>query len=126
MFAKWGQSNKSELFIDTKTLPIIKKQVRPISEQEEFESRNMWKVVTSALKRQDVHEASSAKYEIEQYQRNLVKERDEKSLQWQNRVSIEIVLFLQNVFYFYFYFQWFHCIADKWQYNNPLTSRKRF
>ncbi|KAJ6224125.1 hypothetical protein RDWZM_002670 [Blomia tropicalis] len=106
MFAKWGQSNKSELFIDTKTLPIIKKQVRPISEQEEFESRNMWKVVTSALKRQDVHEASSAKYEIEQYQRNLVKERDEKSLQWQNR--------------------WFHCIADKWQYNNPLTSRKRF
>jgi len=105
MQAKWANSGKSELFVDTKTLPIIKKQVAPISQQEEFESRNIWKVVTAALKRQDVSEATSAKYAIEQQQRTLVKEREEQSHDWQNRA--------------------FHCIADKWCYNNPLTNRKK-
>ena len=85
MQAKWA-NGKSELFIDTKALSIIKKQVSPISEQDEFESRNHWKVVTAALKRQDVNEATAAKYAIEQNQRNLAKDREEKSIKWQNRV----------------------------------------
>lgn len=88
MTAKWASTGKSELFVDTKTLPVLKKQVTPISEQDEFESRNMWKVVTAALKRQDVTEATAAKYAIEQRQRELAKEREEKSLKWQNRVSV--------------------------------------
>lgn len=86
MYAKWSASSKNELFIDTKTLPIIKKQVSPISEQEEYESRNIWKVVTSALKGQDVTEATKAKFDIEQRQRLQAKEREERSLKWQNRV----------------------------------------
>lgn len=86
--AKYADSSKSELFIDTKVIPIIKKQVASISEQSEFESRNLWKVVTAALKRQDVNEATAAKYSIEQHQRDLVKEREEKSIQWQQRVRI--------------------------------------
>ena len=88
MTAKWAATGKSEIFVDTKTLPVMKKQVTPISEQEEFESRNMWKVVTAALKRQDVTEATAAKYAIEQRQRELAKEREEKSLKWQNRVRM--------------------------------------
>ena len=87
MHVKWAGSGKSELFVDTKTLPIIKKQVSPISEQEEYESRNMWKVVTAALKNQNVTEATAAKCAIEQNQRTMAKEREEKSLKWQNRVS---------------------------------------
>lgn len=87
MHAKWAATGKSELFVDTKTLPITKKQVLPISEQEEFESRNAWKVVTAALKNQDVIEATAAKYAIEQNQRNLAKDREEKSIKWKNRVS---------------------------------------
>ncbi|XP_017494228.1 PREDICTED: oxysterol-binding protein-related protein 9-like, partial [Rhagoletis zephyria] len=104
MTAKWAATGKSEIFVDTKTLPVMKKQVTPISEQEEFESRNMWKVVTAALKRQDVTEATAAKYAIEQRQRELAKEREEKSLKWQNRA--------------------FHSLTpEKWLYNNPLTNR---
>lgn len=92
MFAKWADSGKNELFVDTKTLPIIKKQVAPISEQDEFESRNIWKDVTVALKKQDVNGATKAKYDIEQKQRILAKEREDKSLKWQNRV-------IQNLFF---------------------------
>lgn len=89
MHAKWASSGKSELFIDTKTLPIIKKQVSSLSDQEEYESRNIWKVVTAALKKQDVNEATSAKFDIEQNQRLLAKEREEKSTKWQNRVRTD-------------------------------------
>lgn len=92
MEAKWSNgSSKSELFVDTKTLPIIKKQVKSINEQEEFESRNLWKYVTLALKRQDVLEASKAKYSVEQRQRDLVKERQSQGIKWKNRVGFKIL-----------------------------------
>lgn len=81
-------NGKSELFVDTKALPMIRKVVRPISQQEEYESRNLWKMVTAALKSQNVSEATSAKFAIEQKQRSLAKERDEISTAWQNRVSV--------------------------------------
>lgn len=123
MTAKWASTGKSELFVDTKTLPVIKKQVTPISEQEEFESRNMWKVVTAALKKQDVTEATAAKYAIEQRQRELAKEREEKSLKWQNRVSIGDKMFITFILIYPFCAQAFHSLADKWLYNNPLTNR---
>jgi hypothetical protein len=86
MQAKWTNSGKTEVFIDTKTIPIIKKQVNPISQQEDFESRNLWKDVTAALLQQDVSAATSAKFTIEQKQRELVKERTEKGTKWENRV----------------------------------------
>jgi len=86
MQAKWANSGKTELFVDTKTIPIIKKQVNPISQQDSFESRNLWKEVTAALKQQDVSAATSAKFSVEQKQRELVKERQEKGLKWENRV----------------------------------------
>lgn len=86
MTAKWAQSGKSEVFVDTKAIPIIKKQVKPISQQQEFESRNLWKEVTVALKLQDVSAATNAKFSVEQKQRELVKERQDKALKWHNRV----------------------------------------
>ena len=102
MEAKWANSSKSELFIDTKSIPIIKKQVLSIKEQEEYESRNLWKVVTASLKRQDVNEATAAKYKIEQHQRDLVKEREDNSLKWEHRVSLQIIKHFNshiNMFY---------------------------
>jgi signal recognition particle GTPase len=86
MQAKWTHSAKTEVFVDTKTIPIIKKQVNPISQQEAFESRNLWKEVTAALLQQDVNAATSAKFTIEQKQRELVKQRQEKGIKWENRV----------------------------------------
>ncbi|CAG2183217.1 unnamed protein product, partial [Oppiella nova] len=41
---------------------------------------------------------------IEQKQRELVKERQEKGTKWDNRV--------------------FHSLGDNWHYNSPLTTRK--
>ena len=90
MTAKWTQTGKTEVFVDTKALPIIKKQVKPISQQQEYESRNLWKEVTVALKLQDVNGATNAKFKVEQKQRELVKERQEKGSKWDNRVPFDI------------------------------------
>ena len=37
-------------FVNTKTMPVIPKQVKDIAEQDEFESRRLWKEVTYCLK----------------------------------------------------------------------------
>ena len=87
MFVKWPKSGVNELFFDTKTVPIIKKEVQSIREQEDFESRNYWKSVTVALKNQDVQGATNAKHNIEQKQRELAKNREENNQKWTNRVS---------------------------------------
>ncbi|XP_055858822.1 oxysterol-binding protein-related protein 9 isoform X3 [Episyrphus balteatus] len=52
MEAKWHDptKNKTEVFVDVNRIPIFKKQVRPIVEQEEYESRRIWKEVTAGLK----------------------------------------------------------------------------
>ena len=93
---------KSEPFVDTKTLPVIKKQVKPINEQEDYESRKLWKHVTLALKKQNVDEATEAKYQIEQRQRELVKEREQLASKWQNRVSFFCYFKTQNLTNFFF------------------------
>ena len=86
MHAKY-LSGQTEVFVNTKEMPIVRKQVKPIAEQEEFESRRLWKEVTAALKEQNVAAATAGKTLIEQKQRDLVKERAGKGVQWQNRVS---------------------------------------
>lgn len=40
----------SEVFVDVNSIPIFKKIVRPIAEQDELESRNIWKEVTAGLR----------------------------------------------------------------------------
>ncbi|XP_008476403.1 oxysterol-binding protein-related protein 9-like [Diaphorina citri] len=49
MEAKWADG-RTETFIDVSKLPISKKIVRKIDEQEENESRSIWKEVTLGLK----------------------------------------------------------------------------
>lgn len=43
-------SGGSDVFVDVNSIPIFKKHVRPIAEQEELESRNVWKEVTAGLR----------------------------------------------------------------------------
>lgn len=52
MEAKWNDGTKagSEVFVDVNNIPIFKKQVKPINEQEDYESRNVWRDVTLGLK----------------------------------------------------------------------------
>lgn len=40
----------NETFVDVNSIPIFKKRVRPIAEQDDFESRNIWKEVTAGLR----------------------------------------------------------------------------
>lgn len=85
MFAK-GLNGKNEVFVDTKSMKTLKKKVKPVAEQESYESRRLWKEVTAALKLQDVKSATNAKFTIEQAQRESVKEREKDGTKWVNRV----------------------------------------
>lgn len=52
MEAKWndGSKSKAEVFVDVNRIPIFKKQVRSVLEQDEYESRRIWREVTAGLK----------------------------------------------------------------------------
>lgn len=93
-------SNEKQIFVDTTCLPVIPKHVRSISSQETFESRNVWKEVTRALKLRDVVSATAAKSFIEQRQRDLLKDRMEKGVKWRTR--------------------YFETADDGWVYAKPL------
>lgn len=88
----------AETFVNTKEMQIVKKQVKPIVEQEEYESRRLWKDVTLALKVQNVDAATNAKHTIEQRQRNELQERKEKGTKWETRVSFCFTLNLQFIY----------------------------
>lgn len=103
MFSKSTKSSsEKQVFVDTTCLPVIKKQVQSISLQESFESRNVWKEVTRALKLRDVTSATAAKSFIEQKQRDLLKDRMEKGIKWKTR--------------------YFVTAGDGWTYSKPLTQ----
>jgi hypothetical protein len=103
MEAKWPDKD-AELFIDVNALHTIKKQVKPISQQEANESRRLWKEVTAGLKFNDIDKATSAKQTLEQKQRDEAKERKEAGLEWRTK------LFLK-------------CQEDGWMYMKPLKQR---
>ncbi|KAM7286526.1 oxysterol-binding protein-related protein 9 isoform X1 [Ixodes scapularis] len=91
------------VFVDTTSLPITKKVVKPIEKQEPYESRRMWKEVTLALKNKDVNLATEGKSLLEEKQRSEARERKENNVTWQNRV--------------------FHEVGEHWVYNNSLQKR---
>jgi hypothetical protein len=78
-------SSGKQIFVDTFNLPVIKKAVNKVTAQESFESRNVWKEVTRALKMKDVNSATAAKSYIEQRQRDLLKDRLDKGVKWKTR-----------------------------------------
>ncbi|CAF1606124.1 unnamed protein product [Rotaria sp. Silwood1] len=89
MNAKYSDSKISEVFFDTKKTAVIKKIVRPIAEQSEYESRRLWKDVTYYLKSKQLNKATAAKTFLEQRQREEAKERNEKSIKWQTKYFTE-------------------------------------
>ena len=54
--------------IDVNKLEIMRKSVRPISSQGEFESRKLWRHVTNALKLGDVNIATEHKKFVSNFQ----------------------------------------------------------
>lgn len=102
MQAKWA-NGMTEVFVDTKSIPIIKKRVKPLVEQELYESRKLWRNVTTALRLRNVEVATEAKFSLEQHQREEAKERLANGLKWETRV--------------------FHEFGENWVYDRCLQKR---
>uniref|UniRef100_A0A8C7R4W8 Oxysterol-binding protein n=1 Tax=Oncorhynchus mykiss TaxID=8022 RepID=A0A8C7R4W8_ONCMY len=102
MHAKWA-SGENSLFIDTKKMGCIKKKVRKLEDQLEYESRSLWKDVTVSLKSRDIDAATEAKHRLEEKQRGEARERKENEMQWETRL--------------------FHEDGECWVYDEPLLKR---
>ncbi|XP_078526855.1 oxysterol-binding protein-related protein 9 isoform X2 [Lissotriton helveticus] len=96
-------TGESAVFIDTKKMPMVKKKVRKLEDQEEYESRRLWKDVTNNLKIRDIDAATEAKHRLEERQRAEARERKEAELQWETRL--------------------FHEDGECWVYDEPLLKR---
>jgi hypothetical protein len=79
---------KKEVFVDTQSMPVIRKKIRKVDCQGEFESKRKWQRVTEALLRDDVEAASAAKHEIEERQRQEARERKENGVEWKQKVTL--------------------------------------
>jgi hypothetical protein len=68
----------SKVLVDMVPLNVMPKQVAPLDEQHEFESRRIWSSVTDAINAKKWAAASKAKQTVEQTQRNKAEERKKK------------------------------------------------
>lgn len=64
-----------------------------MSEQEEDESRKIWREVTMGLRINDMDKATTAKCAIEQKQRDDVRYRKENNIGWKTKVNNEFSSF---------------------------------
>ncbi|VDN98123.1 unnamed protein product [Rodentolepis nana] len=88
MTARWADSGKKELFVDTKALPTMKKQVRPRTSLFAF-FYGMWESVTLNLKQGNIDAATDAKSLLEQRQRREAAARLEARQRWLPSYFIE-------------------------------------
>ncbi|KAL4657405.1 oxysterol-binding protein-related protein 10-like [Arapaima gigas] len=71
--------------IDTSRLPIVKKKIRPIEKQAQYESRRLWQHVTAALKEGNIDGATEHKHDLEERQRAEEKQRTAANKSWKPR-----------------------------------------
>ncbi|XP_052434901.1 oxysterol-binding protein-related protein 10 isoform X2 [Carassius gibelio] len=90
--------------IDTSKLPVIKKKIRPLEKQGQYESRRLWQRVTAALKAGDIDAASEHKHQLEEKQRREGKQRTASSTTWKPKYFIKE--------------------GDEWVYHSPLWKTK--
>jgi len=103
MTATDSKTKMTSEFVNTKTMPVIPKQVKDIAQQDEFESRRLWKEVTYCLKNRMMEKATGFKARLEQRQRDEAKERAEKGELWKTKK--------------------FHENGEHWVYDHPLIQR---
>lgn len=97
------KGNVSEVFLDTKNMPVIKKQVKAIEKQESYESRKLWRNVTVNLKERNIEKATDFKCQLEQKQREEARVRKEKAEKY-------------NTLFF-------HEVGEHWVFDRPLVKR---
>ncbi|CBQ73362.1 conserved hypothetical protein [Sporisorium reilianum SRZ2] len=69
---------EARLLLSVNDIDPISKAVRPLSAQDEMESRRIWEPVTTAILAKKYSEATKHKQDIEQRQRNVAAERKRK------------------------------------------------
>ncbi|XP_076827766.1 oxysterol-binding protein-related protein 10 isoform X4 [Brachyhypopomus gauderio] len=86
--------------IDASKLPVIRKRIRPLEKQGQYESRRLWRHVTAALRAGDIDAATEHKRELEDRQRSEEKKRTSSSAPWRPKHFIKE--------------------GEGWVYHNPL------
>uniref|UniRef100_UPI0037E95CA5 oxysterol-binding protein-related protein 10-like n=1 Tax=Semicossyphus pulcher TaxID=241346 RepID=UPI0037E95CA5 len=86
--------------IDTSKLPIIRKKMRPLEKQGQYESRRLWQHVTASLKAGNMEAATEHKHFLEERQRSEGKQRATAKTPWTPKY------FLKE--------------GEGWVYHNPL------
>ncbi|CCH59470.1 hypothetical protein TBLA_0B06470 [Henningerozyma blattae CBS 6284] len=84
-----AKNAKKNVFYSTHTDKPLKPKVHPLKEQDEYESRKLWKEVVQALANSDQETATEEKFKIEEYQRNLAKKRLEDGVEFQPRIFVK-------------------------------------
>ncbi|MES1904201.1 MAG: Oxysterol-binding protein- protein 9, partial [Paramarteilia canceri] len=66
-------NNFEPKFFDMNRIPISQRDIKPLSAQDDFESRRLWRDVTYFLALNELENASTAKNKLEIDQRNRAK-----------------------------------------------------
>lgn len=93
-------NNGETKVIDTTTLPVYPKKIRPLEKQGPMESRNLWREVTQCLRLGDMEAATEQKRRLEEKQRAEERKRENLRAAWRPKY------FIQE--------------GDGWVYFNPL------
>uniref|UniRef100_A0A8C3XAU6 Oxysterol-binding protein n=1 Tax=Catagonus wagneri TaxID=51154 RepID=A0A8C3XAU6_9CETA len=93
-------NNGETKVIDTTSLPVYPKKIRPLEKQGPMESRNLWREVTRCLQLGDIDAATEQKRRLEEKQRVEERKRENVRAPWRPKY------FIQE--------------GDGWVYFNPL------
>ncbi|KAL0481038.1 hypothetical protein AKO1_013683 [Acrasis kona] len=75
-----ARTKSTQVLFDTKTLQRLKKNIRPVAEQDENESRRVWHHLTKALKEKNFDDAQLQKHIVEERERTRRKKITEEHL----------------------------------------------
>ena len=90
------------MFADVRELSTERKLVKTVCEQDESESRRVWRDVTVGLRINDMDKATAAKCTIEQKQREEARLRKENNIAWQTKVSGRFLFDFFHLLYNYY------------------------
>eukprot|EP00126_Sphaerothecum_destruens_P009676 Sdes_comp20558_c1_seq4m15372 len=103
---KGGKKTPSKMIFQVSQEKKVKKRVKPIEKQKNFESRKIWQNVTKNLVAKNLEQATQMKKMIEEEQREIAKQRKASQQIWEPRQ-----------------FFW-HENSQRWIYKNSLVLEK--
>ncbi|EGG20537.1 oxysterol binding family protein [Cavenderia fasciculata] len=87
---KSSSPKNAQVLWDCKNAKKTPKFIKPIPEQAENESQRLWQFVSNAITKRDQKEATAEKIKLENVQRQGVKKRKEKNIEWQPKHFIKV------------------------------------